>query len=275
MSRYSIILMLSVILSGQTTDYIRFSHPLHVEDEELECTTCHSDVSQSTQLDYSILPTMDVCSDCHEVEDDENCSICHMNTDDPLSYQEFHHNSGLPFSHKRHLSRFTDCGKCHGATLVDDGEERYQAWDESQCRQCHSINKPENHMPGWKDIHGSTVVSRDENNCSMCHTQSYCDQCHALQQFEPRVHPVDFMIRHGMESRLGIKDCYTCHNIATSCYTCHVRNQHMPVDHNLPDWVNNLPEDGGLHGSSAADSPMTCKACHLDENNPTCLRCHQ
>jgi hypothetical protein len=58
-------------------DLINFSHSLH--SDLAECADCHSSVMQSSTLDDRLLPDHDDCANCHEVDDDEECSTCHSN----------------------------------------------------------------------------------------------------------------------------------------------------------------------------------------------------
>ena len=53
-------------------DLIKFSHRFHIE-METACTDCHTGVPESTSLSDKLLPGMDACGACHDVEDDENC----------------------------------------------------------------------------------------------------------------------------------------------------------------------------------------------------------
>ncbi len=273
MWRYSIILILfsGIILSQ--VDYIKFPHTLHIDDEEIECETCHEGVENSTSLSERYLPSMDVCSDCHEVDDDDECGSCHAKEDDPLTFEDFQPTSGLDFSHAFHTSSFSNiCLDCHDYFEKENSEDPPSPWKESDCRACHTSNKPKNHYVGWLPIHGLELISFDNEKCSMCHTELYCNQCHTNQQVEPRIHQNDYSLNHGFDARSGVKDCGTCHDIIGDCYSCHSQYNAMPLDHILPDWVNVL--SGGEHGTAALDAPMTCKSCHILEKESTCMRCH-
>lgn len=263
------------LVFGSDTDYIKFPHELHVMDEEIECVTCHEGVSQSTSLSERLVPSMDICSDCHEVDDDDNCEMCHANTDDPLTYSDFQPTSGLTYSHAFHLKRFSDCFNCHNDIKTDDGQSRPVAWKKSDCSICHLANRPKSHTPDWIPIHGMELMGIADTPCSMCHQESYCDRCHARQQIEPRVHTSDYLIGHGLDSRAGIIDCGTCHDLVSDCATCHKQHQAMPLDHSLPTWVGLFLDEGGEHSRAAEDAPMTCKACHISNNEPACVRCHK
>ena len=59
---------------------IIFAHANHID---LECTDCHADISQSDNAGDRNFPTMDICADCHDIESDDNCGLCHRNPEEP------------------------------------------------------------------------------------------------------------------------------------------------------------------------------------------------
>lgn len=270
-TRFSMIfiLILAGLVFTQDRDQIIFSHAFHIEDVEVECSVCHGEVSESTSLSESLLPTMDTCSDCHDIEDD--CSLCHSNEDEPESYEKQGSTSGEEFSHAFHLVKFSDCGKCHQDTIEDDGEEPRRIWAESNCRSCHEQNKPDSHDLSWYNYHGMEVNFPVSASCSMCHRETFCDDCHNKQQFIPNIHPPTFLLQHGFEARMEIVECQTCHSIDNDCRLCHSQQQIMPIDHNMGNWT--LLTAGGLHSESAEDSPELCRVCHTTNS---CQRagCH-
>ena len=54
---------------------IKFSHSVH--DGMAECADCHSAVSESQNMSGSLLPVKEDCAACHDVDDDDNCEMCH------------------------------------------------------------------------------------------------------------------------------------------------------------------------------------------------------
>lgn len=95
---------------------IKFSHSLH--SDLVDCQTCHSAVVESSSLITLQLPNHDNCPACHSVDNDNECSTCHINdVYEPLVRKE----SELIFNHKFHLeNNKMDCESCHkGLTEVD------------------------------------------------------------------------------------------------------------------------------------------------------------
>lgn len=277
MGRCSLWMLISVfLLSAQERDRIIFPHQLHVEEMELECTQCHEGVEESVSLDIRLLPEEESCLECHDGDlATDECSACHADPENPMTYRERPSRSGPVFSHLFHLAKRPDCSDCHGTIYADDGLAALPVWEEAGCRSCHSSVRPDNHMADWMWVHGSRVNPVTEENCMLCHTQASCDDCHQLQQFEANIHPVSYLFNHGFDARSGITDCSTCHEIRTYCQDCHRQNPVMPMDHNLSDWVGlpGIVEDGGRHAAAALDEPEVCLACHEPETG-TCLRCH-
>ena len=57
---------------------IKFSHMLHAE--QMDCADCHTNVPQSTKLSDRLLPEKEICAECHDVEDEDNCDLCHYDS---------------------------------------------------------------------------------------------------------------------------------------------------------------------------------------------------
>mgnify|MGYP002632474323 CR=1 FL=1 len=272
---YSKIKLLTICILGVTTwlfarDQIVFPHDYHIGEEELECTLCHEDVYNSKSLGSSLLPKMDVCSECHDTDDD--CELCHTNPDDPLSFPLFGNTSGKDFSHLFHLDRFTDCTTCHSSILADDGQGDRPVWESWKCTTCHQSNKPTDHDLAWKSFHGMDVAAVSETRCQLCHTEIFCEDCHSYQQFEPASHPVNYIYQHSFEARAETFECSTCHNIDNDCRKCHNEQMVFPTNHSLIQWY--VPTDilsGGLHGDEAINNPDNCQVCH---STTSCMGCH-
>jgi len=61
-------------------DLINFSHSFH--SDLAECADCHSAVSESISLNDRLLPDHEDCSNCHEVDDEEDNIYIFWNGDD-------------------------------------------------------------------------------------------------------------------------------------------------------------------------------------------------
>jgi hypothetical protein len=273
---FSLILFLAVGLSQQS-DWIMFPHELHVNDEEIECNECHENVNSSLSIDIRLLPTMDGCESCHEdVSEDEDgdCSLCHANADELDTYPALKQRSGPDFAHQSHLSRTGDCLVCHANLLDDEKEDTPNTWVFSDCKSCHEKSIPENHSLEWVQSHGlnSTVIGQD--NCNLCHQEDMCESCHSLTSIEPTVHPGNYYITHGLEAKMNLVECASCHEGIQTCKSCHDQTKVMPMNHNLPSWVGQYITGGGTHAQDAINDPGLCQVCHQISADPTCSRCH-
>lgn len=174
-------------------EIIKFSHELHAE--VTDCASCHVKIEESATLEGDLLPDKETCAECHDVDDDENCQMCHYeDVYEPLVKAE----PELIFSHKYHLENYpsNDCQECHeGITEVDyafeaphvnpDMETCYQCHNDrgpasNNCESCHisTVNLiPENHLQSaFLDKH--KFMLKSEDNCEMCHNEQFCESCH-------------------------------------------------------------------------------------------------
>ncbi|MBT3479107.1 MAG: hypothetical protein HOB40_04180 [Candidatus Marinimicrobia bacterium] len=276
MRYFSLFLILSLGIS-QKADWIMFPHELHVFDEEIECNECHENVLSSMSLNERLLPTMDTCESCHEdvSEDDEgDCTLCHANADELDTYPELASRRGPDFAHRSHISRTEDCLVCHTNLLDDDKEDIPNSWVFSDCKSCHENSIPENHSFDWVQSHGlnSTVIGQD--NCNLCHQEQMCESCHSFLSIEPTVHPGNYYMTHGIDAKMNLMDCTSCHEGLENCSSCHQQTKVMPMNHNLSNWIGQFLKGGGLHGYDALDNPGLCQVCHQGSADPTCARCH-
>jgi len=109
------------------------------------------------------------------------------------------------------------------------------------CTKCHGFNKEPvdferyNHTSLFTDSH-RLVAYQDERVCSICHSQSFCSDCHATRvELKPSIknptenyrrvqHRGDFLARHRIEARVDPTSCFRCHGnpkSAQTCQSCH------------------------------------------------------
>ena len=242
---------------------IKFSHTFHYED--VDCADCHTAVSESTSLDDELLPTMDACGECHDIEDDENCELCHYeDVYEPLV------RSGAPliFNHSFHLEKQElDCENCHkGLADVEygiDSPEIFPAM--AVCADCHNVNEV---------------------------AQTACESCHiSTAELLPESHTVaDFKRMHKFSAQQQNADCAMCHQ-QDFCGTCHEATTVLGVTNTAADvytpYSPHTFKDGAkqqqisrvhdlnyqfTHGIDANDKSMDCTTCHNQET--FCTECH-
>lgn len=109
------------------------------------------------------------------------------------------------------------------------------------CVDCHEARSDKlafadfNHTPLFATNH-KLVASRSVQVCTMCHQQSFCNDCHATGiELKPSLknqsdtyrgmqHRGDYQSRHSIDGRLDPTPCYRCHGnpkAAQTCIPCH------------------------------------------------------
>lgn len=264
-------LLLMVAFSGEQSesvesnkDLIKFSHSLH--NELVDCADCHSTVAESISLTDRLLPNHDNCVNCHEVDNDAECSTCHINDNyEPLIQKK----PELIYNHKIHAVQGLQCIDCHkGLDKVDYSFESAE------------LNPP-------------------MENCSGCHNEvkiasNACESCHISTNYlKPQNHRnVDFERSHKFLAWELNANCMMCHD-NTTCQDCHVATtgiteMNLPDDFYAPYYPSNsvdgakqqailkVHDDFGYrfsHGIDAKGKTNECQSCHQIET--FCASCHQ
>jgi hypothetical protein len=278
----TVLLLIAAAASAQTPDRIIIPHGLHFESD-VECAVCHDGVESSTSALDGFRPDMDVCADCHDVEDDEACAGCHTDVDTAGEWTP-PTPGARRFAHAAHVEAGMDCAACHGDPAVAapaiPGKTRCRechetADDYADCRQCHGPDEellPRDHGAGWTSRHGLEARA-DRPSCDECHGPSGCLDCHAGDNVRPRTHDLDFVWSHGLEARSHGAECATCHQDPAGCVACHRAEHVMPHNHSRAGWL--VPTDGGAHAVEGLFDLESCVACHdAGAADPTCARCH-
>ena len=197
-------------LLRQPETHFHFSHKLHAKDNEIACLDCHGNIPQTTEVRSRHLPTMEVCTQCHEPEvAGTECSKCHaegvalkqVKHQEPIERVVAHEHT-ITFSHANHLSRVdNDCLVCHErvltATHTTDPQLPKMAvcmtchqedYDNLHCSKCHTdLSDPRYrpqlahfaHKGDWLRNHQLHAEEQDVTACAQCHTQSFCADCHS------------------------------------------------------------------------------------------------
>ncbi len=265
---------------------LKFSHKLHVVENEVSCDQCHKATDEGTMEN----PTMDTCSECHDIDLDnpsEDCLMCHTPQsskkdyvveqaapEKPKGFEDVH------FSHEVHDG--IECETCHEG-LKEAENLKTLKWPEmTACMKCHNGDEapsscdtcheklrkdvpPESHHGDWAMHHG--FESRFEKSCVYCHgkDRKFCQDCHRTKK--PKDHIFNWKTsQHGIEATHDRKLCAVCH-VASFCSDCH-RSQ-KPISHRAGDWVAFKPEP--RHAEEAVKNFRSCNVCHTTSD---CLKCH-
>ncbi len=245
-------------------EIIKFSHELHVE--AAECASCHTGVAESESLGDRLLPEKDNCAECHDVEDDENCELCHY---EDVYEALIKKPSSLIFNHRKHLNGDEElCTECH--TGLDEVEysldapganppmiKCYSCHSEDgiaamECEVCHiSTNDlvPADHKTvSFFDNHKYSWQKKDAE-CAMCHDNDFCEACHI--------------------ATTGIDEI----NIETDFYTPY--SPHTYIDGSKQMVITRVHsiDYRFTHGIDAKMKASECRTCHQTETY--CVTCHE
>lgn len=109
------------------------------------------------------------------------------------------------------------------------------------CTDCHESSDENityelfSHTVTWGENHRFAAYQQ-EQVCSMCHQQSYCNDCHGVpmelkpstrypdQPYRQMPHRGDYLSRHRIEGRMNPTSCFRCHGnpkTAETCAPCH------------------------------------------------------
>ncbi len=303
---------------------IKFSHKFHLE-QSIACIDCHTDATGSTSSNDKLLGDHNSCSSCHQEQIDSDCEFCHIKKDE---YEGFINPiREIIFSHKQHLELDdVNCETCHrNLQEVEYAEERNMP-KMADCNQCHNDTKassicenchtnfatliPSDHLSSafMKDHKRMVRVGAMETNCSTCHDESFCQQCHdgsslirfgksgLMSDFSPKatrrdsprelrlnfVHDLNYRFTHSIDAKSKQSDCYSCHNRETFCSECHKAGGNITQTNFRPTWHNEpnfktfgVGSGGGTHAILAKRDIESCASCHdADGADPTCIQCH-
>lgn len=248
-------------------EIIKFSHQFHIE-EDVECADCHAEIENSVNLTGSLLPTMDACADCHDVEDEEECSTCHYeNVQVPFPVKSV----DLYFNHKSHMeNENAECANCHGGLdEVDFSFESPTLYPKmSSCNGCHSdvgeakatnfaceschvstvdLLPTDHKVVNFSEMHKFSSMEADAN-CQMCHDNNFCESCH-----------VGTTMITETNSAADFYTPYSPHS-----YIDNTKQQQITRVHDLNYQFN--------HGIDAKGKASNCITCHQTET--FCAECH-
>lgn len=273
--------IVATLVQGARPDQIRAPHPIHAGND-VACETCHDAAASKAGTD-NLLPTMETCKSCHDVEDQAKCGTCHSNPEAPAAAPRFD-TVAQKFPHATHVAKGMKCEECHGNTAK--AEPRIPGM--AVCRTCHETAsagadcglchaaketlRPVSHVTGWVSLHGVDARA-NQTDCQTCHTQADCQSCHSGDNVRPRTHRLNFAFDHALEARGDEIACATCHEDRSFCASCHQVNRVLPSNHSRADWVQ--PNRGGRHAEEGRIDLESCASCHdTGTSAPLCADCH-
>lgn len=320
-------------------DDVTFSHATH--KDQVECATCHPAAESELATD-NLLPKPSMCIDCHDEADvrgywslDESVDLA--------TYVRPVKDERLLFSHKNHtgalemgcvechvgieedvaeaVPSMSLCARCHNnadatAPIVASAAKYPRVISATnQCEACHTTLAglhPKNHrVPNFMQEHGKFAMNGEaDRDCAVCHSQSFCQECHTPTNVAPgettndvmfidgwprgekiddarvltvqKAHPLGYSYTHGFDARAKSTRCETCHEQESFCAPCHETGfdaagvRIVPQSHQLAGFV--LVGGGAAnnrHGKLAVMDLESCVTCHnVEGGDPVCAACH-
>lgn len=217
---------------------LRFSHHLHVVENEMDCESCHGKLKDGGWQRAGHKACVDCHDDVIETKDisEETCGFCHRQ-------KNLNEIAKRPDTERRASKTFV-----HTAALS------------SMCRQCHGniLDKRLKHVPQLSQgtliqtMRDACVAGKD---CSICHVDMKAD-------VPPASHHSNWTRLHGSRSGLDNAVCNVCHVDEESCRECH--SSTLPASHNTL-WRTKT------HGIRASWERANCRVCHEED---FCVSCH-
>ncbi|HFE52500.1 MAG TPA: cytochrome C [Bacteroidetes bacterium] len=304
--------LVSLSLAGQKRrDIIKFSHRFHLKEAGAECANCHPNALKSTKANDNLLPTMEQCGACHDVQDEKNCTQCHYSSEKLEPFES--PARAFRFNHSTHLStaRLT-CQNCHkGMDKIDYADGTRIPPREScnvchngtvvsqECQLCHTTSVqvlPMNHTADWKHEHMVQVRSGNERDCAHCHTNDECQDCHEnvnlmtskllpYQYFSAyrlssrgarplvvsKVHDLNYRYWHAIDAEGKKEQCNICHEASTSCVQCHTEASVAGAFLHRPAWHGG-PDWGAIRGGVGTGGGRHAELAERDIER--CAACH-
>jgi hypothetical protein len=254
------------------TQGIKFSHRIHMAEENVTCDSCHAGVGDRTAPAPAARPmSHDTCMGCHKKDfRDIDCKACHVDiVENPARPSSvFSHDADFMARHGA-LSRGESdvCAHCHRPDSCADCHSRMQALTPS-VRMGERVDRQLVHRGDFLTRH-AIEARTDGNRCLSCHTTSQCSSCHDQRQIaskgplgsRPSPHPAGWAMNrtsphfHGDEARRDIVSCASCHDqgAASNCVTCHRVGGTAGSSPHPPGWKPTVGQDTRM-----------CRSCHVN-----------
>lgn len=168
-------------------------------------------------------------------------------------------------------------------------KQQHKEYADTKLSECNSCHKAEgiapNHDSDWVRSHRS-LASKAGSNCSQCHNQSWCLDCHKGgginadlstdtfgRDYIPKSHRSDFVTIHPIKALDNPQTCYRCHD-QKFCTACHDRfpKGNMRIKSHMRSGTTQTWSWNSEHASEARRNLQSCQTCHPEGD--VCLQCH-
>ena len=224
---------------------LTFNHKAHLGMKNVNCETCHSEITNKAYTGARTLPAMESCMGCHDgAQASNDCKTCHT---DIRFIKPADHMAGFMRTHKHEV-----------ATQGD-----------ANCRMCHSTESCE-------DCHNGGNLNKMKNRNEFSPSGTPSGMSENSSQIISKAHALDFIFTHRFDAKAKTSECQTCHEAESFCVQCHNNNDKMskPAWHKVAGFTSGV--GGGLHAQLAKKDMENCVSCHnIEGQDPTCYTCHK
>jgi hypothetical protein len=257
---------------------IRFNHKFHVQEQKLQCKTCHPGALTSSSVADRLTPKGTQCDACHGTDHDDlsaveggddeegTCNFCHVGwkPGDGNRVARFEiPRPNMIFDHKKHAARNIGCQQCHGDVQNLELATRDQLPRMRGCFGCHQ--------------HPDAAARGDAKSaCETCHIKAGSAEGGRIKTAfasgvmqPPRwlrnsQHTPDFIQRHKYVAANDSEFCANCHK-EEFCVACH-DGRVRPRNIHPNDYLS-------MHAVEGRLAMQKCTSCHRQQS--FCLGCHQ
>lgn len=257
----------------ERTSGIRFDHARHASTP---CSTCHASSVTSKRAADDLMPSMQVCVDCHQDAEPKinRCNGCHVaypvEVSKPIETAEDWRSvrpAPMPMIDRDTRIRFDHAG--HVARHVASG-----ASTDASCTSCHTMSGGKVSMPSMQSCQTCHDGKTADAQCTTCHVGDAVKGVRVKTRFgkeasgkvmlKPDNHDVDWMKRHGAIAKSNAVECASCHR-EEECATCHTERVAQPWKMHPPNYLT-------IHSVDARNGMGECTDCHTVDN--FCASCH-
>ena len=262
---------------------LRFDHGKHLA-LNLDCSWCHGAADTSVRTSDLLLPSEEICLDCHDPGDPEMpataCGDCHPGFE-ARSRSEGRHPARwsfpaarLNFAHRTHIEAEIECSECHRgmdrvglATVAQLPRER-------ACVGCHesrgvSTRCATCHLSGPDGLLRTEFPPEADAPRPPRRLETRLAPTRHVGRLVPRGfrgarHDAQWVQDHGPRASAEPTLCAACHE-DRQCRGCH-GGILRPARIHPGDWVT-------LHPLAARSAAMQCGSCHRRQT--FCRDCHR
>jgi len=180
-----------------------------------------------------------------------------------------------------------------GMSNAKTDHKEYKNSTLNDCKDCHNGAAIVGNHGGTREHR--LLAERAGANCTDCHQQSFCLDCHNGGNVEasknkslsragetmPTTHRSDFISIHAIKAKDDPQNCYRCHE-SRFCSDCHAKSNrgamqvknHTAVGNTQRYFITLDPSPANLaaHAADARRNLQSCEGCHPDAQ--ACSRCH-